>query len=360
MTQQLPPGMNVQHVSIPWSEKKDFPDVVEVTTTVNIAKQNWLLSISQITSELMFIDCGRMYQITSEEEGGLKPKYIFKVPCPVRCSCQAKNLFVCCLDNGAILCYDMDSEFKLVQSYTDKKIQARSMDYWNGLLVIGYFGDFFETYFVHEEGISLMQKYPFDNFQSLRFLEDHRNLAVASYGKGIQHFFVKNMEIKTKYNYNLFDDTKINHMVRLGKQKWLLLDWDKRRYIVWDRKRNSYKVIKAEGDQGKLICGEKMGVKHPFGMLNKDITREIMTFPLTLIKSESGLSVLNYKNNCQQEVSPHGTVGLLNQKLFKIWKTEDEVTDIRNMEFFTTNIDREIYGQLLKIKINTDKLLAIF
>lgn len=97
------------------------------------------------------------------------------------------------------------------------------------------------------------------------------------------------MEFKTKYNEKIFDKTKINHMARLKKNKWLLLDWDKMRFIVWDRKRNSYKVIKALGDVSNLISSEKLSQKHPFGMLEKDITHEMIDFPFTITKTTLGL-----------------------------------------------------------------------
>ena len=46
--------------------------------------------------------------------------------------------------------------------------------------------------------------------------------------------------------------------------------------------------------------------------------------------------------------------------MFKMWKTEDEVTDVRNIEVFTTNITHDINGQVIKFKINANNLIEQF
>ena len=133
----------------------------------------------------------------------------------------------------------------------------------------------------------------------MRFLESSKHFVVCSYGQGLQEFRVKGMEFKVKHSEKLMPDTKINCLVRLKKTKWLAFDWDSRRYIVWDKKRRSFKVINAIGDDGCVVCGEKLSVRHPFGMQQRDKTIEFNTFPMVLSKTERGVFALNYQNHQQ-------------------------------------------------------------
>lgn len=263
------------------------------------------------------------------------------------------------------MCYDMDDNFKITQNFMHQD-QARSIDYSHDIMVIGFFAEYFETYFVNDDNqISLITRVEFPTIMSLRFMEDHRDLFVASYGEGFQQFRIKNLQLKPKWGGGergmKLKDTKISCLVRLKKNEWLAYDWDKLRYILWNKKKQSYKVWNCLSD-GRLVCGEKLSVRYPFGMLNKENKQQVEypELPFVVSKTETGIQAVNFKNHEQIELNGMGTNGLLNQKLVKVWKIEEEVTDIREIEFFTTYMKPEILGNLAKFKINIEKLLAAF
>ena len=99
------------------TNKYPSKEVIEVIGALNVAQQRFVLSVYQITSELGFVDFvthGAIFDMYT-----MQPKFQLITKCPIRCCVQAKNLFVVALENARIIIYDMDDDFKLVQTIMD-------------------------------------------------------------------------------------------------------------------------------------------------------------------------------------------------------------------------------------------------
>lgn len=124
-------------------------------------------------------------------------------------------------------------------------------------------------------------------------------------------------------------DNKVNSLVRIGRNKYLCLDWDKCRYFTWDRKKKSVALFKQRRHEGSdCITGVSLSRKFSKTPLTgKYPDREPKKFfPFVLVKEQDCLAVTNFMTREFTFVSKCDTKGLLNQKLFKVLGREHEVT----------------------------------
>ncbi|CDW85103.1 UNKNOWN [Stylonychia lemnae] len=299
-------------------------------------------------------------------------KYRLDTKVATRCCVKANNLLICGLDSKYITVYNSSAEYRLVQTISGLDLPpARAMDVKDDLLLIGFFATLFHIYKVNEESIQVLHKVNSAEVQFSRFL-DSKYFVVTNYGQGFQWYNYKNknqhlaIRPMQKISQRYLKKTKINDFIKLSKQKYLLLDWDRQRYIIWNQKKKSYRIVQNQDRVvQKVLCGSKLKIRYPVLHYRENLQKvdnELISFPFVLCKQEKYLVAINYENMTLKSVGKSLTTsGLLNQKLIKLKRQNEFVEDTYKIQFMTTSQGLLMSeGELVKIELDVDKMLEMF
>ena len=118
-----------------------------------------------------------------------------------------------------------------------------------------------------------------------------------------------------KNKKNITRDNKVNSLIRIGRDKYLCLDWDKCRYFTWDRKKKAVALFKQRHMEGSdCITGVSLTRKYfktPLTGKYPDRERKKF-FPFILVKEQDGLAVTNFMTREFVSLQKYDTKGLLN------------------------------------------------
>lgn len=264
------------------------------------------------------------------------------------------------MENATISVY---KDWELVQSIKTEA-QCRSMDYRNGLLVVGFFHTNFNLYHVNEDdtGLTLIKKFDFvvSQIQMCKFLSN-KELFISFYGDGFHTYRLrKDCLTWTRWQKRKkARDTKVNRLIKIGKTKYLCFDWDKCRYFIWDKKKNTLALWSNRLHQGKsCITGEKL-TRHYEKSALLPFTEPFKCHPFILSKEENMLCVLNVITKEVVSLGKMYTFGLLQQKMFKV--RGEMYGEGRQMTVFTTKVENQNQDNfLVKAELDRNRVQELF